>query len=216
MGVKKFLDRYPFNRIYEWIRYKKFKNSGAYWEKRYASGGTSGRGSYGKLAEYKADYINSFVAEHNISSVIELGCGDGNQLTLARYPKYTGLDISKTAIKKCTALFSGDNSKKFYLYGSSAFDLPGDTGADLSMSLDVIYHLIEPAVYEKYMHDLFDASSKYVIIYAWDGDVKTSPHVLHRNFTKWVTDHKPEWSLIRVNGVKKPDEACDFFVYKKN
>jgi hypothetical protein len=37
------------------------------------------------------------VAERRIRSVIEFGCGDGNQLGLMRYPSYLGLDIEPCA-----------------------------------------------------------------------------------------------------------------------
>ncbi|GAJ08100.1 unnamed protein product, partial [marine sediment metagenome] len=57
-----------------------FSGSREYWESRYAGGGTSGAGSYGKPAEFKAQVLNSFVKDNGISSVIEFGCGDGNQL----------------------------------------------------------------------------------------------------------------------------------------
>lgn len=59
---------------------KSFKGSNNYWERRYQSGKNSGAGSYSKLADFKANIINSFVLEHNITHVIEFGCGDGNQL----------------------------------------------------------------------------------------------------------------------------------------
>ncbi|TAT59972.1 hypothetical protein EGM92_29840 [Enterobacter cloacae] len=31
--------------------------------------------------------------------MMEFGCGDGNQLSLADYPRYTGFDISDHAIQ---------------------------------------------------------------------------------------------------------------------
>ena len=65
-----------------------FVGSQAFWEQHYAQGGTSGAGSYGKYAEFKADILNRFVQENSVRSVIEFGCGDGNQLSLARYPSY--------------------------------------------------------------------------------------------------------------------------------
>jgi hypothetical protein len=43
-------------------------------------------GSYSELAQLKARVLNAFVAEKNIARVIERGCGDGNQLQLARIP----------------------------------------------------------------------------------------------------------------------------------
>ena len=54
--------------------------SAAYWEKRYAASGTSGVGSYALFAQFKADVVNQFVATHGVHSVVEFGCGNGNQL----------------------------------------------------------------------------------------------------------------------------------------
>ena len=56
----------------------KINSSREYWEQRYSMGGTSGAGSYDKLAEFKVEVINSFMKKYQISSVIEFGCGDGN------------------------------------------------------------------------------------------------------------------------------------------
>jgi hypothetical protein len=65
----------------------RFKGSSNYWNRRYKDGGNSGPGSYDRLAEFKADFLNRFVGENRITSVVEYGCGDGAQLSLARYPE---------------------------------------------------------------------------------------------------------------------------------
>ena len=52
-----------------------FLSSTDYWIKRYESGGNSGSGSYGVLAQYKAEIINQFVIRNKLSTVIEFGCG---------------------------------------------------------------------------------------------------------------------------------------------
>ena len=70
---------------------KTFQGSESYWQNRYEAGRNSGDGSYSQLAEFKADNLNAFVFENAITSVIEYGCGDGNQLSLAKYSKYTDL-----------------------------------------------------------------------------------------------------------------------------
>ena len=82
-----------------------WKGSGDYWQKRYLRGGNSGNGSYGKLAHFKAEVINRFVEEKSVKTVIEWGCGDGNQLKLANYPQYIGYDISSKAISICREKF---------------------------------------------------------------------------------------------------------------
>jgi hypothetical protein len=64
-------------------------------------GGTSGPDSYNASAEAKAAFLNEFVRARDVRSVIEFGCSDGNQLSLADYPSYIGLDVSRTAIELC-------------------------------------------------------------------------------------------------------------------
>ena len=84
-----------------------------YWENRYKAGKTSGGGSYGRLAEFKAAVLNDCVERQDVKTVVEFGCGDGNQLSLARYPVYTGYDVSETAVQLCKAKFANDPSKQF-------------------------------------------------------------------------------------------------------
>lgn len=179
-------------------RYKKpgpFPGSQKYWERRYCEKGDSGVGSYGKFAEFKAEIINAFVDKHSVRSVIDFGCGDGNQLILAKYPKYLGFDVSKTAISKCQKTFASDTTKSFSLMSK----YKGER-ADVTLSLDVIYHLVEDKVFEHYMRTLFDASERYVIIYSSDYNNNRNDNEItylkHRNFTTWIKMNLPNWKLI--------------------
>lgn len=197
-----------------------FVDSKDYWDTRYKRGGDSGVGSYGHLAEFKAEFLNQFVATNNISSIIEYGCGDGNQLRMSSYPQYIGFDVSEHAIKRCQKLFHDDKTKSFRLVSNYA----GET-AQLTMSLDVIYHLVEDSVFESYITRLFDSSTEFVIIYSSDVDSDpntSSMHVKHRQFSKWVEAFRTDWQLIdRIENKHKFSETvkvgsvCDFFVYRK-
>jgi len=202
-----------------------FPGSVDYWDRRYARGGTSGAGSYGRLADWKAEVVNDFVRRRQVQSVIEFGCGDGNQLSLAKYPKYIGLDVSKTAIALCKERFQNDATKNFFLYDSLSFvDRHGIFRADLAMSLDVIYHLVEDAIYDVYMSHLFAAAERYVLIYSSDhaSDASAS-HVRHRKFTTWIDERRPNWSLMQkienpfAGGSRRAGAACavHFFLYQK-
>jgi SAM-dependent methyltransferase len=170
-----------------------FPGSGSFWEAVYREGGTSGPGSYGRLAEFKAEILNSFVQTKDIRTVIEFGCGDGAQLQLAKYPEYVGVDVATGSIQRCTVLFAQDATKRFYL----ADALPEDLGMfDLAMSLDVIYHLVEDSVFDGYMRRLFGVSQRYVAIYASDYDAFTQAvHVRHRKFTAWIKENARDWEL---------------------
>jgi SAM-dependent methyltransferase len=92
-----------------------------YWEDNYASGGNSGLGSYGVLALFKAEVINEYIKEQQVKSVIEFGCGDGNQLLFMKYADYLGLDISPTSVQMCARMFGKDLSKSFLLYHPKSF-----------------------------------------------------------------------------------------------
>ena len=89
---------------------------------------------------------------------MEFGCGDGHQLALADYPCYIGLDVSAAAIRLCKDRFSDDRTKSFFLYDGECFvDRVGLFSADLGISLDVVYHLVEDAVFDAYMRHLFES-----------------------------------------------------------
>ncbi|WEX75088.1 class I SAM-dependent methyltransferase [Sinorhizobium numidicum] len=195
-------------------------DSGAYWEHRYQKRRDSGDGSYGRLAVYKADFINDFVAAHQIFSVIEFGCGDGAQLDLARYPQYIGLDIAPAAVEACQRSFAEDYTKCFICYDL----LNGLPPQELALSLDVIFHLVEDNIFEKYIRDLFAWATRYVIIYSSnEDDPSPAPHVRHRKFTRWIEQNVAGWRLIEreVNhyphDMMRPQDTsfADFYIYEK-
>jgi hypothetical protein len=195
-----------------------YTNSASFWERNYALGETSGSGSYGVLAEGKGRFLNGLVSQRAVSSVIEFGCGDGNQLSLANYPSYIGLDVSKTAIRLCQTRFAADKDKSFFLYDGDCFtDRTGVFTADLALSLDVVYHLTEDAVFETYLTHLFAAARRLVVIYSTNAEFHgTAPHVRRRPFTPWVEANCPGWSLDDVvRGPSTEPTRADFFLYER-
>src|SRR5215472_10007367 len=88
-------------------------SSGGYWEARYRAGGTSGAGSYGRLAAFKAAFINAFIADNLIHDVLDLGCGDGNLLSLLDVPSYVGIDVSPTTLMRCASRFAARSNCVF-------------------------------------------------------------------------------------------------------
>jgi len=196
-------------------------NSNMYWETRYAHGGNSGAGSYGNLAEFKAEVLNAFVKENKIHSVIEFGCGDGNQLSLAKYHSYVGLDVSKTAITLCKERFKHDQTKSFFFYDPEFFvDRAFGLGAELSLSLDVIYHLREDKIFESHLRHLFSAAQRFVIIYSTNYNhdaLEGALHVKHREFSAWVQQNLPGWTMLRrVPNRFRCSSMAEFFIYGKH
>ena len=93
------------------------------------------------------------------------------------------------------------------------------------MSLDVLYHLVEDAVFEEYVQTLFAASTQHVIIYSSDtsdNSKDNGPHVKHRAIARWIHQAIPHWNLIEQIPNKYPlnpdtgtGSFADFFVYTK-
>lgn len=220
------------DKLYEFIsvknEHKQFFDVGNYWESRYQKGGNSGAGSYNRLAKFKASFLNGFVKNKNISSVLELGCGDGAQLALLDYPSYIGVDISPTIINKCKTLYSGDSSKTFFSYDGGKLENV-KINAELVISLDVIYHLSNDDIYNTYLDNLFLISRKYVVIYSnstkyySQGVNEQSEYVRFRDFLSDINERYNDWNLIEFVpnmfpfNVSLPTETsfADFYVFSK-
>ena len=207
------------NFLTRWLPLLRFRGSRRYWEDRYRAGGDSGGGSIGAPARYKADVLNTFVQEHALESIIEFGCGDGRQLDLAEYPAYIGVDVSEVAVSQCRARFSEDRTKRFLLLD----DYRGEQ-AELALSLDVLYHLVEDDVYFDYLDRLFSAGSRFVVIYSTSTEdaPRTFRHVRHRDVLGDVAARHPEFSRMEraEAGLPAPVHvgqglATRFFLYRR-
>lgn len=171
---------------------------------------------------FKADVINDFIIKNSISSAIEFGCGDGNQLSLMDPVDYLGVDISPTAVEMCRNKYFGDHRKRFATL--NAF-IATPEKADLTMSLDVIYHLIDEETYHDYMKRLFASSNKHCIIYSANKEELTpSAHVKKRKFTDWVDTYAYGWEMVEFIPNKYPliehsdpnnTSFADFYIFQK-
>lgn len=166
-------------------------SSATYWETRYRAGGTSGAGSTGHLAAWKAAVLNGFFAANRVASVIDVGCGDASQLALLRPPDaYIGVDVSPTALARCAAAHPG---RRFM----SPDALRREPPAEMTICLDVLYHLIEESVFDSTLRMVFDRAARFVAIYASNVDAAwPAAHVRHRCFTDRVRETQPDWRLL--------------------
>jgi len=166
-------------------------NSGDYWRQRYAQGGNSGSGSYGRLAEYKAQFVNDFVSARSARSVIEIGFGDGAQASMFTFPNYIGIDVVPELVQRASERFEDREGWSFMTF-DQYHRLP--CKADLGLSLDVIYHLVEDDIFDRYMATLFDSAERFVLIYSSDADdIPGSTHVRHRRYSDWVVENRPDF-----------------------
>lgn len=185
-----------------------------YWENRYEEGGNSGAGSYGSAALDKARFINLHLNEMNLASVIDFGCGDGNQLGLLNLSNrsYIGLDVSAQAINICESLFQGEKMTFKHVVSYEDLQIPF---SDLALSMDVIYHLTEDQTYFNYLNKLF-TSAKYVIIYSMDFEVPNwSGHSRPRKFSEDIRRLFPNTKLVtRISSTIPGEERMEYFLYQ--
>ncbi len=187
-----------------------------YWEERYRNEGDSGLGSYGVMAEFKAEVVNALLDELNVRSVVEYGSGDGNNLRYMRYPSYIGLDVAPTAIEKCRMMFRDDPTKSFDVYqpgARAASDLPK---ADLVVSLDVLYHIIPDDDYNASLRDIFSSADSHVLLFTSIDAYQREPykpgsHVRHRDT---LSDLKqfPEFTIERIIEQRHPEISSAQFI----
>lgn len=169
-----------------------------WWDEWYARGHTSGPGSRGFLAQYKADVLNEFVRSHSIQSAIEFGCGDGYNLALISYPEYIGLDISPTSVRMCEQQFKNDPTKQFMQYTPASFVNKGFKAVDLVLCIDVLYHVLEEQDYVKTLDDIFSFDAPYVILYTtlnekWNGGYS---EIFHRDVLKYLAKYPYDYYVI--------------------
>ena len=171
-------------------------DSTRYWQQRYRKGGNSGGKQYTQTTEFKIDYLNKLVEDKGIETIIEFGCGDGDVLSNFKVKQYTGLDVSSDVIDLCKRRFKSDSSKKFY-----TVDQYTREHAELTLSFDVIYHLVENHIFEEYMKELFALSKRFVLIHTSNNNSKdydTAIHVRHRNVTDWVNRNILDFKLVHI------------------
>lgn len=192
--------------------------SSRFWDLHYRAGGTSGPGSVGELRSYKATFLNNFVAQHSVSRVVEFGCGNGDQLEEASYPEYVGLDISEAVVQRAIRRYRGDSSKSFFIYSPRGFvDNCGVFRAELTLSLDVIFHLVEDAIYHRYLEHLFAASTRWVIVYSSNMDVATTNvrYTRHRRFIDDVAKFDGWRLVLRERNPLSHATNSQFFVFER-
>lgn len=189
-----------------------------YWDNNYKTNGTSGAGSYGLLAEFKAEVINALIKEHQIQRVIEFGCGDGNQLQYINYPEYLGLDVASSAVQLCAERFKEDQSKSFMLYRPGLFFNKGYFQADMTVCIDVLYHITDEHDFRCTLHDILQASTNLIVLYTKITG-ENIPQVIctikDRDIFHYLAEY-PEFQLKDIVPQRHTDlSSADFIILQK-
>ena len=187
-------------------------NSSSYWESRYKTGGNSGWGSHDiEHVKFKFDYVNNLIDKHQCKKIFDYGCGDANQMKgFDGYETYLGYDVSKFIIEK------NKLSNNEFVEFTSDINILSDKSFDLSISLDVVYHLVEDVVYMDYLKRLFN-SSNLVTIYTTDISGKNNaPHCEFRSINQYVENNQKDFKLVDTKYWKGGgDNKLAFYTYIK-
>ena len=98
----------------------------------------SGEGSLPVHTKGYIAFLEQFLTQHQVTSVVDLGCGDWQFSRHIRWGlvKYQGFDIVKTVIDANIREFSSE-TVEFHLYSGNPAELPP---ADLLIAKDVLQH----------------------------------------------------------------------------
>ena len=178
-----------------------------YWERRYCKTKRgSGPGSRGERVRQRAEFINWLVAEYHVTRLVDLGCGDGCLASRIRVQRYIGLDVSRRAIEVCEKKMPS-HQQRWILY--DGWFLPLLPPAELALSIDVIFHLTDDALYRRHLEFIFGLAP-LVCIHSTNYEQAGYPHVLHREF---LPDVPVGWTLLY-----RPVDDCvaGFWVFEKD
>lgn len=131
------------------------------WKKR---PNNSGLGSRGQLSNFKADFVSSFVKEHDIQNMIDFGCGDLHVSSLIEVSSYLGVDIVAHTIP--------ENPKvdTFSATVSRFDEFECGEPVDMVLCMDVLYHILENEqdYLKAALENMVRSTKKYLVIYAQD------------------------------------------------
>ena len=170
-----------------------------YWNKRYASGGNSGYGSYNEQLQKKLNWIEPL----GFISITEVGCGDfhfGSNILRMHPVKYTGLDISDVII---------DRHKKMYPTHTWRVSDGFIPQAELLLCVDVLFHILDDKEANKMLMDLKNAWSKYLVITAYERDEEMDTHVRIRKFNPSF------FGTPILREIVEEDGELYFYIFKK-
>jgi SAM-dependent methyltransferase len=132
------------------------------WARDDATGkGTSGTGSTLEITrEYRA-YLENFIKDHAVKSVVDAGCGDWSFSSAIDWgdASYLGVDIASDVINAVRK--KHEKGKIKFEVGDITQDLPA---SDLLISKDVLQHLSNELVHKFIKNNLRKGKYKWVIL----------------------------------------------------
>ena len=148
------------DKIVNLLRRSRFENR-TFWNRRYITDPTkgSGPGSREDHLIMKRDIIALIVKEYDISSILDVGCGDIAIVQTLRLPGYVGIDISDVVVEQ--------NRTRRPDWNFICADLGGTfqpPASELVICLDVLIHQKSGRTYQTILNKVLTASTRVALI----------------------------------------------------
>jgi len=166
-----------------------------FWDKKYAEGGISGKGSIGKYRNWKWGMINQVIGP--FKSLIDVGCGDlsfwkhpiANRIQKQKDFRYVGIDISDNIISRNRAFAFRVKPKLNFICDSAHFLLDLKK-AQVVFCLDLLFHIMDDFRFELTLDNLCKYSSEWIVIYTWHKNPFELQGVVTDEISQYYRDFK--------------------------
>jgi hypothetical protein len=180
------------------------------WRNRYSNDEFSGLGSRGDLLKFKVDFINEFIEEEEVKSILDFGYGDLHVALQLDIDEYRGIDI-----------FDPKDDHGLTLI-NSRFDEYDGPSSDVVLCLDVLYHILEDE--QDYMRrsldKMIEKADKFLIIYAQDStntgrfDREYTAHLYNSKWLQYMQE-QTNFELTYQQDEPFDGSSAQFFVFEK-
>lgn len=199
-----------------------------YWDQRYKKDGISGRGSRGTKRAWRWNLITKYIS--SIDQVIDVGCGDLEFWKGKDCSNYTGIDFSKTIIKK-----NNEKRPEWKFICAPAEEYIEGIKAECVFCLGVLFHIMDDDIYLQILENLCKYSTKYIVIYTWVENPFSRVNAFRRKKIRYVifpsnTDgHYQHFRSLDdsfyifenhgfklINITQMPDNLGGFYIFARN
>jgi len=138
-----------------------------YWTQRYKRDGHCGWGSFGQWAEQKCNALRIAWDTIGFKTLLDIGCGDLSVISSCKTFKdrefsYSGLDGSEEIISMCKVKFPDINFVGMKISDLVKSDI--NTRFDMFLCFDVIFHIVEDELCQRFLYWLFNGSSRGIAL----------------------------------------------------
>jgi hypothetical protein len=161
------------NRAIAKVWHDAFPNA-TFWDWRYKTNPDlgSGVGSRGEPLRGKRRLLREVLTRVRPSSVLDVGCGDGEATRDLPLNGYTGLDVSEEALSVARQKRPDGN-----LFLSTVVDWPGV--AELTICLDVLIHQADAAEYRQTVEGLLHATTRVLLVSGYEEPPSGDSPMIH-------------------------------------